>query len=209
MSSVGLGGGHFGSVDPALVLLELAHLVVGLLNLGQAVEHGLIDETDRGRRRRGGRRRDRLRSAQRRNHFAGDVLPAEDDDALVYHDGEAFLRGDRRDRELRARKDRSHDLTLLVAELLLELNRYALPIGVVVRALKRGVVLLVELRLDAGELPVRRDERGKRTDRGLVEEADVGEVGGDRRGSENERKRRGDEDGLNDADLHGFLTSVD
>ena len=113
-------------------------------------------------------------------------------------------RTDLRDRELRAREERADDFALLVLEPLLELDRDALLVGVGFGAFDLGVELAVELALKDGQLFVRVDEGRQARDFGLIEQADVGDVGGDRRRRERRRDQRGGEEGRYVPDSHGF-----
>ena len=81
----------------------------------------LIDEADLRRRRRRGRRIDRLRAREERLDVLGDVLAAENDDALVDDDRQVVRAGaPARSRAARA-EQRSDDFALFVVEMLLEI----------------------------------------------------------------------------------------
>jgi hypothetical protein len=73
----------------------------------------------------------------------------------------------------------STTIELPVVERLLELHRHLLPLCVVARVLDLTVELRVELRLVTGQRAIGVDENRQVREVGLIDVADVGEVGRD------------------------------
>src|SRR5579885_1592825 len=174
-----LGAGHVANRVLTLRRGEFHEVVVGLLDLRYLIDLALIDKTDlRGRRRRR-RRHDRARLVYEIDHVLGDVLSAEDDDALVDDDRKALTGRGLGNRRLGAGEERSEHFALTVEELLLVRAGKALLLGLRFAA-RGGRVLRVELALVLRHLRVRAFELRKRADCGLIDEADVGQVPGNR-----------------------------
>ena len=103
---------------------------------------------------------------------------------------------------LRALIERPDEFVLFVGELLLELQRDPLFVGVGLGTAHRSGKLRVELRFVHRELLVRADEGREIAQRRLVDKADVGQVGCNRSRSDRGAQAEYESEGREEASFH-------